>query len=277
MKNKLSMILLGFFTFFLTGIMYGQAIDLKINIKCPGNAFSGQDLKNTIKVYVTNLGKKTARNFPVDLIISKNKSAPMKFAVYSASFKEDALLLGGREYISYLTPGQTKLIKLNGKNRIPADTQTGLYFLGAIVDARNKLPETNENNNKDFCRIRISKKSVLPVLRQQKVRLNKSIVSPGITRRVVSGSVKSSTTMQGVRGIRVEAYYHKAGSIPSLVGICNTDSHGRYTIDYTNQSISTKYIDLKMKCYDGSGRLLVESGLIRNVPPIKTVDLIIPD
>ncbi len=279
MKNKFTLIFLGIFTFFNMGIINGQVIDLKISIKCLGNVFSGQDLKNTIKVYVTNAGEKTARNFPVDLIISKNNSAPKKYAVYSASFKEDALLLGGREFISSLAPGQTKSIKLNGKNRIPADSPTGFYFLGAIVDAGNKLPETNENNNMDFCRIKIKRAPVLSVLKPQTGGLNRVVVSERKTKRIIRGCIMTAA-QKGVAGIIVRAFYYKEGSAPMTLGIANTDKRGYYVIDYTHlaeQSISETYIDLQVKCYDKSKRLLVESDLIRNAPPVKSVNLIIPD
>ncbi|MCK5221277.1 MAG: hypothetical protein KAR14_06845 [Candidatus Aminicenantes bacterium] len=149
---------ISFFVFiiFIAGSMiYGQSIDLKIRIKCPGKAVAGQSLKESIQVFVTNSGKTAAKNFSVDLIISKNASAPMKYAVYSATFKEDALLLGGREFIAYLGAGQTTSVKLNGNNRIPGNTPTGLYFLGAIVDPGNSVPEFNEKNNMDFCRMKI--------------------------------------------------------------------------------------------------------------------------
>lgn len=162
MKRKFSSIVFVLFVFFIAGsLVYGQVADLKIRIKCPGKATAGQDLKQTINVYVTNTGNAAAKNFPVDLIISKNASAPMQYAVYSATFKEDALLLGGREFVAALAPGQTKAVKLYGKNRIPADTPTGMYFLGAIVDAGNKVREINERNNMDFCRIKV--KGSVPV------------------------------------------------------------------------------------------------------------------
>jgi len=156
MKKHIIGISFFIFIIFLAGSMiYGQVIDLRISIKCPGRAIAGQNLKETIKVVVKNAGKTAASNFSVDLIISKNASAPMKFAVYSASFKEDALLLGGREFIKYLGPGKTIVVKLNGNNRIPVNTPTGSYFIGAIVDPGNSVPEFNEKNNMDFCSMRI--------------------------------------------------------------------------------------------------------------------------
>lgn len=135
--------------------VFGQAADLQISIKCPDYATAGQNLKTSITVHVTNSGTAAAENFAVDLIVSKISSAPFKFAVYSVSFKEDALLLGGREHVKFLGPGQTKKVTLYGNNRIPPDTLRGSYFLGAVVDPGNSVRETNEKNNMDFCSIRI--------------------------------------------------------------------------------------------------------------------------
>ncbi len=166
MKKNLIMMSTSIIILFIAGgLIYGQSVDLKISIKCPGKAVAGENLKQTIKVFVTNLGKTTARNFPVDLIISKNRNAPMKFAVYSATFKEDALLLGGREFVKSLAPGKTVPVKLNGNNRIPKDTPSGLYYIGAIVDAGNKVSEYNENNNMAFCPIKVSKLPILTLVK----------------------------------------------------------------------------------------------------------------
>lgn len=159
MKKKIISLIFIVSIFFIAGnLIYGQLADLRIKIKCPGSAIAGQDLKQKISVFVTNTGKVAAKDFPVDLIISKDAFAPMKYAIYSSTFKEDALLLGGREFVKYLGPGKTKAVKLNGSNRIPADTTTGVYFLGAIVDAGDKVKEINERNNMDFCKLKVKGK-----------------------------------------------------------------------------------------------------------------------
>lgn len=159
MTKKYRMMFLTTLVFFIiTNFTNARQADLIISIKCPGKATAGQDLKTSIKVLVTNKGKIAANNFPVDLIISKDAGAPMKYAVYSAVFKEDALLLGGREFVKYLGPGETKAVRLNGNNRIPADIPTGSYFLGAIVDAGNSVVESDNSNNMDFCRIKVKGK-----------------------------------------------------------------------------------------------------------------------
>lgn len=153
MRKNLILIVL-FIILISAGMLYSQA-DLRISIKCPGKAVPGQDLKTSLKVFVTNAGNIPASNFSVDLIISSDTFAPMKFAVYTPNHKEDALLLGGREYVSFIGPGKTIAVKLYGNNRIPADTPSGLFYLGAVVDPGNSVRERNERNNMSFCRISI--------------------------------------------------------------------------------------------------------------------------
>jgi subtilase family serine protease len=131
--------------------------DLTIKIKGPNKAVQGQELGKSIKVRVRNNGKAVAENFSVDLILSKNRHAPIKFATYSPNYSDDVLLKGGREFVKKILPGQTITVVLNGTNKIPSDTPTGKYFLGAVVDPGNKIPETNERNNVAFSPIRIGK------------------------------------------------------------------------------------------------------------------------
>jgi subtilase family serine protease len=46
-------------------------------------------------------------------------------------------------------------VPLNGSNTIPADTPSGIYYLGAVIDAGNKFSESNERNNVHFCKIKV--------------------------------------------------------------------------------------------------------------------------
>ena len=155
-NSTLSVFVIGLLIF--CGMGYGQAkTDLTIKIKGPHKAVPGQELGKSIKVRVRNNGKVAAANFSVDLILSKNRHAPVKFAVYSPNYSDDVLLQGGREFIAKILPGQTIDVVLNGNNKIPADTPNGSYFLGAVVDAGNKIPETNERNNVAFSPIKIGK------------------------------------------------------------------------------------------------------------------------
>ncbi len=142
--------------FLCSSIMHAQGADLRVSIRCPDRASAGQELGKSIEVFVTNAGRTTASNFSVDLVLSTNTYVPVKFAIYSANFKEDVLLQGGREFVKSLGPGKTINLTLNGNNKIPADTPSGSYYLGAVVDPGNAVRESNERNNTAVCSIRIT-------------------------------------------------------------------------------------------------------------------------
>ncbi|MBN2369711.1 MAG: hypothetical protein JXO72_04425 [Vicinamibacteria bacterium] len=129
--------------------------DLSALIHCPASAQPGQELGKDIAVKVRNAGRAAAEDFALDLVISSDASIPVKFAVVSTTFKEDALLKGGREHVKSLPSGRTMGVTLNGTNTIPADTPPGVYFIGAVVDPGNVVRESNEKNNVATCRIRI--------------------------------------------------------------------------------------------------------------------------
>ncbi len=160
MKKNSNVILIVFLLGLLLGggICFGQqATDLTVKIKGPAHAVPGQELGKSIEVWVRNKGDVVAENFSVDLILSSDRNAPVNFANYSPNYSDDVLLQGGREFVAKILPGQTIAVVLNGMNKIPADTPNGSYFLGAVVDAGNKIPETNERNNVAFSPIKIGK------------------------------------------------------------------------------------------------------------------------
>jgi hypothetical protein len=135
--------------------------DLVIKIRCPHSAMAGQELGTSIEVFVKNRGDVTAKDFNVDLVLSTDTTIPVQFATYSPNFSEDVLLQGGREKIDVLKPGQTKKVTLYGNNKIPDDTPSGLYYLGAVADPGKVVTEFNEQNNTNYCRMKIKGKMVL--------------------------------------------------------------------------------------------------------------------
>jgi hypothetical protein len=132
---------------------------LTVAIRCPSSAETNQELDKSIAVKVRNTRQTTTENFPLDLVISSDASVPMKLAVFSPTFKEDALLKGGREFVKSLPPGKSLSVTLNGTNTIPADTPPGVYYIGAVVDSSNVVREPNEKNNVATCRMRIGGES----------------------------------------------------------------------------------------------------------------------
>ena len=129
--------------------------DIVISVFSPGRATIEQDLNRKIKVKVANVGDVTTGSFSVDIILSTDTTAPIEFATYDPYFSEDVLLLGGREFIENLRPGQVKYVRLNGSNRIPLDTPTGILYIGVVADPGESVTEETEDNNVDFTPIRI--------------------------------------------------------------------------------------------------------------------------
>jgi hypothetical protein len=132
--------------------------DLQISIsRCPGTARAGQELGASFKVTATNAGRMPVRDVAVDIVLSRRShcAVPTPVAVYSPNYSDGVLLKGGREHIS-LNAGETKEVTLNGTNKIPDDTPSGTYFLCAVIDAGNKVPEINETNNCSCCSIQIT-------------------------------------------------------------------------------------------------------------------------
>jgi hypothetical protein len=132
--------------------------DLTIKIvRCPKKVVkAGEDLKAGFVVNGKSTFPVAVKDVVVDLILTRKPvyPAPAPFAAYSANYSDNVLLKGGREQISFTGPGSVN-VKLNGENRIPADTPPGIYYLGAVIDAGNKVKESNERNNVHFCKIRV--------------------------------------------------------------------------------------------------------------------------
>lgn len=154
--------------------------DLLIKIACPHVATAGQELGTSIKVRVRNRGDVTATNFNVDLVLSTDTTIPVQFATYSPNFSEDVLLKGGREKIDQLLPGETKTVTLYGTNKIPSDTPSGIYYLGAVVDPGKVVSELNEQNNTAVCRMKISARAVLQPLKPAITQIRPALKLPDL-------------------------------------------------------------------------------------------------
>lgn len=111
--------------------------DLVVAIKGPASAGPGQTLGDSIAVEVSNRGNATARNFAVGLYFSTDKTVS----------QSDALLLGGREFVKSLKPGETITVKLSGSNKLPEGLPEGDHYLGVIVDETDAVEELDEDNN----------------------------------------------------------------------------------------------------------------------------------
>ncbi len=111
--------------------------DLVATIKGPASAAPGQALGDSIIVEVTNQGRATARNFSVGLYFSADRTVDQR----------DSLLLGGREFVKSLGPGETVTVKLSGANTLPEGLLEGPGYLGVIVDETDAVEELDKDNN----------------------------------------------------------------------------------------------------------------------------------
>lgn len=128
------------------------------HFSAPDSARAGQDIHGAFRLIVKNRGTATAKNFSIDLVLSKDQNVPVHLATYSANFKDDVLLRGGRSHIDELRPGQSADVSDKLSGTIPSDTPSGSYWLGIVVDSAGKVDEAKENNNTSVRRIRITGK-----------------------------------------------------------------------------------------------------------------------
>lgn len=132
--------------------------DLTIKIvQCPKRVVkAGEDLNAGFQVVGKSTFAGPVSGVVVDLILTSKATYPMPapIAVYSANYSDNVLLKGGRENISFTGPGNVN-VTLKSSNTIPADTPPGIYYLGAVIDAGNKVRESNERNNVHFCRLKV--------------------------------------------------------------------------------------------------------------------------
>jgi len=139
-------------------ISYQQG-DLRIKItQCPRIVRQGEDLNARFRIIGKSTFLSPIKNIAVDIILTSTPTypSPAPYATYSPYYSDGVLLKGGREYISFIRRGKVN-VKLNGSNTIPLNTPPGIYYIGAVIDAGNKVEENNEKNNVSFCKIKVLK------------------------------------------------------------------------------------------------------------------------
>ncbi|MCK4834985.1 MAG: hypothetical protein KAT17_00020, partial [Candidatus Aminicenantes bacterium] len=128
-------------------ITFCELPDLIVDLTYPVKIVPGQALKEDLSITVKNNGALMAKNFDLDLILSKDQHVPLKKAPYMEVFQEDGLLKNGRKTISLLKPGEKQIMRLADPVIIPKNIPPGKYYLSAIIDSGNAIKEFNENNN----------------------------------------------------------------------------------------------------------------------------------
>ena len=138
--------------------------DLAVILKYPIKVMPGQALDKDVSITVQNRGTVEARNVNVQLVLSSDLQIPVEPASYSENYKEDAMLEGGSGTVELLKPGESLPIKLKGSLKVPADTEPGKYYLGAVIDPGKSVEELNEDNNRDVRFMMISVPEVKRVI-----------------------------------------------------------------------------------------------------------------
>jgi len=110
--------------------------------------------KVTSSILVTNSSRKPLKDVAVEFILAKKPvyPSPTPQAASSPDDPDGAVLLGERKLVSFDGPS-TVAVTLEGT--IPAGTPPGVYYLGAVIDAGNKVREVDEKNNVAFCRVTV--------------------------------------------------------------------------------------------------------------------------
>ncbi len=131
--------------------------DLTVKIrKCPKTVRPGTELGSSIKVTAQNRGGVAVKDVDLEIVLRKDNYCPVPApaGVYSPHFSNGVLLKGGHELVS-LKAYEKQEVRLDGANAIPSDTPAGEYFLCAIIDAGNKIRESNETDNCSCCPVKV--------------------------------------------------------------------------------------------------------------------------
>lgn len=134
------------------------ACDLTPTIGARADARPGQDLM--IGLEIANRGdtpcvgtlESSRAGYMVDIFISSDRNPPPSWAVNSRTWREDALLTGGRvSRTNTVAPGDNFRYGAPsyeiGPMTLPTGIPAGDYFLCAGVDLGHRIAESNERNN----------------------------------------------------------------------------------------------------------------------------------
>ncbi len=122
-------------------IYIGTAIaDLYVDsFTAPAEALPGEVIGDLLGVVAGNQGGEDAGGFSVGLYISEDP-------VITTG---DQLLIGGREFVGSLGAGSVYDVPLYSGMSVPWYMTPGSYYIGALLDEFDAVPESDETNNYD--------------------------------------------------------------------------------------------------------------------------------
>ena len=110
----------------------------------------GGDLR--VSTEILNLGGTDApgsadNGYMVDYVLSRDTSAPVRFATYSDTWSEDALLRGGRASNTRAVPANRGTQSWTETMTVPEGWPAGRFNLCVVVDPGGKVRESSTTNN----------------------------------------------------------------------------------------------------------------------------------
>ena len=134
--------------------------DFIIDLSGISSALPGEDIGTRLIEKVANIG--TANSdldyVQIDIVISTDTIVPSGYAIPSSTFREDALVLGGRDQAKNgLSAGSSYILPANDSEILPVDLYPGRFYLCATVDPGNLIAELNESNNTSCIPVDIGK------------------------------------------------------------------------------------------------------------------------
>jgi hypothetical protein len=136
----------------------------------PDRVQQGQELRVPARVIGRNEGGGVAqgnrpgqRGYVVDIILSTDDTVPAGYARYSAAFREDVLLQGGRVSTTANLEGEASAAFIISDDRVPLDTPPGNYRICARIDPGNFITESDEGNNTACTDVRVEVNPAAPI------------------------------------------------------------------------------------------------------------------
>ena len=121
--------------------------DLAGTLRGPATVQPGEDISSRLALTVRNAGTVAAPEFTVDLVLSTTPGVAVRPASYAAFFVDGLLFKNGRTKVRGLAAGESESVRFHGPIVVPADTPPGTYYLAAVLDPGNAVPERSPYNN----------------------------------------------------------------------------------------------------------------------------------